>query len=101
MNFRITHEALEDIDAVLMNEAEHSGWSRSMDVEAQLWRDFERLGQVPGIGHLRRDLVSTDVYFSFSQPYMIVYLRDTAPISIIAVLHGSRDIAVILNERLN
>ena len=70
-----------------------------MDVEAQLWREFEKLGITPGIGHLRRDLIAADLYVHYSAPYMIVYRREVTPIHILAILHGSRDLASILRQR--
>ncbi len=70
-----------------------------MDIEAQLWSDFELLGRNPGIGHLRPEITPLDLYFYHSRPYMIVYRRDLLPIAIVAVMHGSRNIARILATR--
>jgi plasmid stabilization system protein ParE len=99
MSFRLTGKALDDLDALLLGEAERSGWDRSMDVEAQLWQAFDELGRTRGIGHRRRDLIPADLYVHYSAPYMIVYRRDVDPIHVLAILHGSRDIAKILFER--
>ena len=99
MTFRLTVNALDDLDALLLSEAERSGWDRSMDVEAQLWKEFEKLGRTPGIGHRRRDLIGAELYMHYTAPYMIVYRRDVSPIHILAILHRSRDIATILSDR--
>ena len=99
MTFRLTHDALDDLDALCLNEAERSGWDHSMEIEAQLWQAFASLGENPGIGHRRPELTPADLYFLFSRPYMIVYRRDILPIAITSILHGSRDLATILAER--
>jgi plasmid stabilization system protein ParE len=70
-----------------------------MDLEARLWKEFERLGRSPGIGHRRRDLIASQVFFHRAPPYTILYRRDTDPIHILAVLHEARDTGSILNRR--
>jgi hypothetical protein len=54
VKIRLTYSALDDLDLLLMNEAERSGWTRSMDVEAQLWHHFEELSRTPALGHFVR-----------------------------------------------
>ncbi|HZL27749.1 MAG TPA: type II toxin-antitoxin system RelE/ParE family toxin [Acidobacteriaceae bacterium] len=99
--YRLTHEALDDIDALTYNIAEHSGWDRSMRVEAQLFAAFDEIARTPGIGHLRLDLIPADIYVHLSDPYLILHRRDTQPVVILAVLHGSRDVAAIMQKRAN
>jgi plasmid stabilization system protein ParE len=99
MTFRLAHDALDDLDAICLNEAERSGWDHSMDIEAQLWEAFEALGKNHGIGHRRSDITSADLYFFFSGPYMIVYRSDLRPIAITSIIHGSRDLETMLAER--
>ena len=59
----------------------------------------ELLAQHPLVGHARRDLTSRAVLFWSSGSYLLVYAPETAPLRIIAVLHGARDVATILNDR--
>jgi plasmid stabilization system protein ParE len=99
VTFRLATEAIDDLDAITLSLAEHSGWDRSMTVEQQLWSAFEDIGQTPGIGHLRPDLTPLNLYFHFSDPYMIAFRRDLLPIPIVAIIHGSRDIAEIIANR--
>lgn len=99
MTFRLTSEALDDLDGLTYSEAERSGWDHSMDIETQLWADFDLLGRNPGIGHLRPEITPLDLYFYHSRPYMIAYRRDLSPIAIVAVIHGARDLATILASR--
>ncbi len=61
---------------------------------------MDRLGRSPGIGHLRTDHIPHEVYFDHAKPYLILYRRDTLPIYILAIIHGSRDVATIMQARL-
>jgi len=97
--YRLTSEALEDIDSLLYGIAEHSGWNLSMRTEEELFTAFERIGRDPGIGHLREDFLPQAIHFYYSEPFMIVYRRDTMPPVILAVIHGARDVAALLGER--
>ena len=58
---------------------------------------FAYRSEFPGGGHWRRDLTSADVRFFSVYSYLIVY-RETKPLQIVAILHGSPDVAKILNE---
>jgi len=71
-----------------------------MDVEEQLFADFELLGRSPGIGHLRDDLIPHEIYFYYSRPYLILYRRDVQPIYVLGVIHGARDLVVVMRDRL-
>lgn len=99
MLYRLTADALDDLDSLLCQIAEHSGWNLSMRIEEQVFAAFERLGENPGIGHLREDLIAQAIYFYYSEPYLIAYRRDTNPPIILAVIHGARDVAALLQER--
>jgi antitoxin ParD1/3/4 len=58
------------------------------------------LASFPGAGHWRHDLTSADVRFLAVYSYLIVYRPDTKPLQVVAILHGSRDVAGILSEEL-
>jgi antitoxin ParD1/3/4 len=58
------------------------------------------LATFPGAGHWRRDLTSVDVRFFSVYSYLIVYRPETKPLQVVSILHGSRDVAAILSERL-
>jgi len=62
---------------------------------------FRRLAKTPGIGHRREDLTPDEnVYFWPVFSYLIAYHRGSAPLAIIAVLHGKRDVSSVLRARL-
>jgi len=58
------------------------------------WADF------PNAGHWRRDLTQAAVCFFPVYSYLIVYRPETKPLQIVAILHGHRDVAKMLPERL-
>jgi plasmid stabilization system protein ParE len=94
----LTPRATEQFEALLYNLAEHSGWERSIRVEERLYEAFNGIAAHPGIGHLRRDLLPREIYFHYVEPFHILYLRDTSPLWIIAIHHGSRDIAALMRD---
>jgi plasmid stabilization system protein ParE len=56
------------------------------------------LASQPGIGHVSEDLTSRPLKFWSVYSYLVVYDPASDPLSIIAVLHGARDVAQILKE---
>lgn len=66
---------------------------------AEIYDCFPRLAERPAIGHRRPDLTSLPVRFwTVRGRYMIVYRGEAAPIEIVRVLSGYRDIAAILGS---
>jgi plasmid stabilization system protein ParE len=87
-----TAQQLEDL---LDEVAEYSGEERSQRVEHLLYKAFATIAGVPGVGHLRPDLVAGPIFFYYANPYMVLYRKDI-PIEIIAIFHGARDIASLM-----
>ena len=54
----------------------------------------------PGAGHWRRDLTDEPVRFFPVYSYLIVYLPETKPLQVVAILHGHRDVEQLLGDRL-
>ena len=63
----------------------------------ELFEAFEHLAEWPGSGHTRRDLTQRDVRFWPVRSYLVVY-REKAPLQIVAILHGARDIPSIIGN---
>ena len=63
----------------------------------ELFSAFRKLAQMPGLGHLRRDLAKEPVRFWAVRSYLIIY-RVENPIEIVRVLHGARDVQAILSR---
>jgi toxin ParE1/3/4 len=53
---------------------------------------FESLGNNPGTGHYRDDLLNRKHRFHSVYSYLIVYRWQETPIQIIAIVHGARDL---------
>ena len=98
--YKLSPDAEQDFASILYGIAEHSGWSRSMDVEESLYAAFNSLAQDPGIGHLRDDLLPRTIHVYYADPYMVLYLRDTEPLYVVAIVHGARDVAALMRHRL-
>jgi len=69
-------------------------------VETAIREKFAFLAQTPGAGHRRRDLTEADVKFFPVYSYLIVYRPETTPLQIASILHGRRDVELILKGRL-
>jgi plasmid stabilization system protein ParE len=67
---------------------------------ARSLRRFVPSHETPGQGHRRPDLTERDelrVWSVFS--YLTVYRTDKKPMTIVAIVHGKRDVQHILKER--
>lgn len=69
-----------------------------MKVVLALEDAFVLLASRPRIGHARADLTDRPLKFWSVYSYLIVYDPVSDPLTIIAVLHGARDVAKILTE---
>ena len=69
-------------------------------VERVIREKLVLLARSPGLGHRRPDLTSADVRFFPVYSYLVVYRPKTMPLQIAAILHGSRDVAKLLLNRL-
>ena len=58
------------------------------------------LAATPGGGHRREDLTDEPVMFFPVYSYLIVYRIGAKPLRVVAILHGYRDIARLLKDRL-
>jgi plasmid stabilization system protein ParE len=58
---------------------------------------FEQLAEMPGMGHTREDLTEQPLKFLRVFSYYVVYVPESEPLAIVAVIHGARDVARILS----
>ena len=65
-------------------------------------KNFQLIGDHPGIGHLRTFSQAGVRSWAISDfpNYLIIYLQQRDEVTIIGVVHGARDIAAIIEERL-
>ena len=99
--FQFTPQATEDLDAIWWFIAEHNGDAADR-VEMEIAAACRWLARRPRMGTKRRDITPLPVRF-WTLPkfpnYVIVYRPDTAPLQIVAVLHGKRDLKTLLEGR--
>ena len=99
--YSLTPQAKADIFEIWSYIAEDSV-SIADRVERAIFEACELLAGAPLAGHLRQDLTTRPVRFwtlNRYPSYMIVYRPETAPLQIIAVVHGKRNLPPILETR--
>lgn len=95
--FRLTPSAEEHIgDIVEFIAADNE--DAAVRVRHALYSAFDLLASRPGIGHTRDDLTERALKFWSVYSYLVVYDPAGDPLTIVAVLHGARDVAQILKE---
>ncbi len=67
----------------------------------KLFDAFEAIRRTPSIGHSRQDLTNYPVLFFPVGAYLIIYRAIRAPVEIVAVTQGARDIPSFLHRRLS
>lgn len=98
----LSAEADEDIFQIWCYLAEKASVETANRVEAKLYEACALLAKTPGLGHKRFDFMKHPVLFFRVRPYsyLIVY-RTKTPLEIVAVLHGKRNIAELLQDRIS
>jgi toxin ParE1/3/4 len=64
----------------------------------EIFDAFQKLVQMPGLGHIRTDLAAEPLRFWSVRSYLIIYRCEKEPMEIVRVLHGARDVQAILDE---
>jgi plasmid stabilization system protein ParE len=57
---------------------------------------MHQLAEIPGLGHVRDDLVDESLRVWTVHSYLVIYRPETRPLQIVRVLSGYRDIATLL-----
>ena len=95
--FVLSPAATADVGQIEVFLDEHA--PHATDAVLKGLRDaMRRIAATPGIGHLREDLTDEPLRFYPTWSYFLVY-RLTAPVEIVRVLHGARDIEAELRRR--
>lgn len=99
VRYALTETAAADLEEIWAYIAEDS-LDAADRVLGELLAECERIAIDPAIGHAREDLVSSrPMKFWRLYRYLIIYRVDRAPIEILAIVHGARDLASLLRER--
>ncbi len=100
-SFQFTPRATEDLDIIWWFIAQDNEEAADR-VEAEIVATCLRLAKNPRMGTRRQDLTRSQVRFwtvTKFPNYVIVYFPDTAPMQVVAVLHGKRDLKEVLERR--
>jgi plasmid stabilization system protein ParE len=97
--FIVSTTAARDLLQIWCKIAEDSGVETADRIERQIKAKFDAIGQRPGIGHTRKDFTKRPLLFFPIQSWLILYRAGPKPITIVAVLHGARNIRAILRNR--
>ena len=98
--FRLTEDAILDIDAIWLYLVEKDGVETADRVVTELFTVFYKLSDIPNLGHRRADLTSRQVLFYRVFSYLVIYEPGSKPLQILSVLHGKRNVSRILRQRL-
>ena len=98
--FQLAEDAIFDIDAIWLYLLEKEGVETADRVVTELFKTFYKLADIPNSGHRRADLTSRKVLFYRVFSYLVIYQPGSNPLQILGVLHGKRNVARILRQRL-
>ncbi|HEY3329017.1 MAG TPA: type II toxin-antitoxin system RelE/ParE family toxin [Capsulimonadaceae bacterium] len=96
-----TSEAKIELAEIVTFLVEQAGVAVARKVIGSIKSGCAFLNQTPGAGHVREDLTDKAVRFWPIYSYLVVYDPIPQPIRILRVLHGSRDVATIVDELPN
>lgn len=95
--FKLSSEAASDIREIWLYVA-NDNLKAARRVRLDIWEACRRIAEFPRLGHKREDITTKPVLFWPAGPYLIVYNPEPRPIEIVRVLHGGRDLPVILTD---
>lgn len=96
--FVFTEEAETELLEILGYLADESE-SAAVRVRQAIYDAVGKLAENPGIGHTREDLTDRALKFWSVYSYLVVYDPESRPLTIIAVLHGARDVGELLKSK--
>ena len=95
--YQLTASAQRDVDQITDFIAEDNV-DAALRVHEALEAAFRHLAEMPEMGHTRADLTVRPVKFWSVYSYLVVYDPAGAPLTVVAVLHGARDVENILKS---
>ncbi len=95
--YRLTPSAQSDVDRITDFIAEDNV-EAALRVHDALEEAFGHLAEMPAMGHTREDLTDRPLKFWSVYSYLVVYDPASSPLTVIAVLHGARDLEQLLKS---
>ena len=97
VRYVLTPEAQAHVDEIGAYIAQDSV-DAALKIYDALEEAFGLLAEQPGLGHSRQDLTDRPLRFWGVYSYLVVYDPESRPLTIIAVLHGARDVEKLLKQ---
>ena len=98
--FVLAPEAALDLVQIWRYIKKQSSVEMADHVESVIRERLVFLAANPGAGHWRKNLTEEAVKFFPVYSYLIVYRPETTPLQVVSILHGRRDVAQLLTDRL-
>lgn len=70
----------------------------ALRVRNAIYVAVDKLADNPGIGHTREDLTDRPLKFWSVYSYLVVYDPHSRPLTVVALLHGARDVEKLLKR---
>jgi len=96
--YEVSAEAQRDLFEIWSHIAQDSV-DLANRIDAEFHQLFASLSRMPRQGHTRKDLTSRPVLFFPMCSFLVVYLPETKPVRVMAVLRGRRDVRRVLADR--
>jgi toxin ParE1/3/4 len=91
-DFVLTPDAADDLVAIWEYLADEDNEATADHVIRRLYAEFQKLSEMPGMGHYREDLLDRRHRFWNVWSYVIAYRWQGRPLPIISVIHGARNL---------
>jgi len=98
-SYQLTTTAQGDLEDIATHLAIQASVDQALRVLGELRNAFRKIGDMPGIGHYREDLLDRHYRFWSVYSYVVVYRWEVTPVQIIAIVHGARDLDAFLSQR--
>jgi len=98
MTYRISKRADRDLREILDYIARDSVETADR-VDREFHAEFQKLAEMPGMGHRRADVKSKRYWFSSLYNYVIAYRIEKGILIVIRVVHGARDFKRLFRSR--
>lgn len=93
----LTNQAKVDLADIWLHIAEDNVQAADRLVDT-LYASFFKLAQMPGMGRLRDELAAQALRVWPVGQYLIIYRSETAPLEIVRVVSGYRDLPALFME---
>ena len=95
--YRFTARARLDL-LHIWNHIASDNVTAARKMRGELFKSVRVLADNPGFGHPRDDVPDPRLRFYSVRPYVIAYLPETHPLTVVRIVHGARDFGAIFDN---